>query len=391
MVSLGALLLAGCNSAGTIDVDAPRVTVPEAAPRGALYGRLLHSDGTSVPGGSVSLFQRGEDDAASTAVKFLSLGLACLDSAAELCSDATAAVVSNDGLWYVAEDDVRPGKEVVVTATGPALPGTQATGPVAQVRVAEGPDPQRVPDLVLWEPVVELNTVGSDLQVTWPALAEVPAGSSPTYDVLVEPTGDFAPGPVAAVRQSSETSARLPGWRTEDRSARISVIARTARGRAEFVYTSPATVSRGGPVPLSRGKSCAAERRGVLVAALQPCLITDGDLNLNQQVRLPGECRVDRSGCQPPAHRRVCVDLGRSTPVSLVVVRTPFLAVDQTVELSRDGRDFVSYGPIGDDRFDSSDVFPVPVSPPASARYACVRSDDYGLSGASLNEVSVWG
>ncbi|KRA29793.1 MULTISPECIES: hypothetical protein [unclassified Nocardioides] len=383
-----ALLVTACTTSGEPSPPpAPAVVVPSAVPAGAVYGRLLDGSGKSVPGGAVTLTQPFDDNIVLLSGRLISLGVFCLIPDAGLCPTSHRADLTDNGLWSVPAGDVEEGKALTL---GGQRPGTSTgTGALTTVSVPNGPDPQRVPDLVLWEPEVTLTPVARGTRVTWPRLTG-PRGRKARYAVYVT-TGEPAfAKPVEVASGLRRTSAVVAGWVTEDQPMRVTVIASTKRGRAVFVHTSPSVAATGTAVPVSRGRPCSADKGGRQVRAVGTCGLTDGDLSSHVQVRLKGECDVDTSGCRPRSHHRICVDLGRARPVSRVVVRTPFLAVDQVVELSRDGRTFTTQGRLGDVGADDARVFAVPVRPAATARFACIRSDAYGYAGATTAEISVW-
>lgn len=382
-----ALLLAACTTSGEPPSEpSPAVAVPSANPAGAVYGRLLDADGRSVPGATVTLTQPFDDNIVLLSVRLISLGVFCLIPDAGLCPTAHRAALADNGLWSVPAGDVEADKALTVSGQRPSRSGRGAS---VAVSVPNRADPQRVPDLVLWEPKLTLTPVARGTRVTWPRLTG-PMGKAVRYAVYVT-TGDpsFAK-PVEVASGLRRTSAVVAGWVTEDQPMRVTVIASTKRGRAAFVHTSPSADAAGASVPVSRGRPCTSDKGGRQMQGEGTCGLTDGDLASHVQVRLPGECDISDSACRPPTHRRICVDLGRARPVSRVVVRTPFLAVDQVVELSRDGRSFTSEGRLGDVGADDARVFSVPVRPATRARFACIRSDAYGYSGATTAEISVW-
>ncbi|WP_182378874.1 hypothetical protein [Nocardioides sp. WS12] len=383
LLAATALLLAACTT--TDDPSrppAPAVVVPSAVPAGAVHGRLLDSSGKSVPGGSVTLTQPFDDNIVLLSVRLISLGVFCLIPDAGLCPTSHRADLADNGLWSVPASEVEQGKAMTMSGQRPG-------GASAAVSVPNGTDPQRAPDLVLWEPKVALTPVAGGTRVTWPRLTG-PQGKAVRYAVYVT-TGEPAfAKPVEVASGLRRTSAMVAGWVTEDQAMRVSVVASTKRGRAAFVYTAPSAVATAKAVPVSRGRPCTTDRGGRQVRGEGACGLTDGDLDSHVQVRLSGECDINDSACRPPSHRRICVDLGRALKVSRVVVRTPFLAVDQVVELSPDGRRFATEGRLGDVGADDARVISVPIRPATMARFACIRSDAYGYSGATTSEISVW-
>lgn len=307
-----ALVLSACTTTrgSPASPTAPVVPVPEARPAGGAYGRLMDASGHSVPGGAVTLTQPFDDNIVLLSVRLVSLGMFCLIPDAGLCPSAHGADVSDDGLWSVPADEVEPGKAITLGGHGLAPEGGMAA--FTSVSVPNGRAPVHVPDIVLWQP--DLRVSGD--AVSWPALTGVPHGRRVRYDVYVVPDAGAGavgePEPVRVATGLRRTRAVVPGWQVEDKAYRLTVVASTRRGRAAYVYTSPSASGTGTSTPLSRGRPCSTDRGGRQVAAAGTCPLTDGDLVSHEQVRLRGECSVDRSSCRPPHHTRICVDLGRS-------------------------------------------------------------------------------
>lgn len=384
------LALSACTTTGGSPASptAPAVEVPEAVAAGAVYGRLMDADGRSVPGGSVTLSQPFDDNIVLFSVRLVSLGLFCLIPDAELCPSFHGADVSDDGLWSVPAEDVEPGK--ALTLSGHGIEPENGTGAHTSVAVPNGAAPFRVPDIVLWQPQVRVTPAAGGARVSWPRLAGVPHGRGVRYAVAVTTDDSSIDEPVLVGRGLRRTRAVVPGWQVEDQPFRVTVVAATRRGKAAYVYTSPSTSGAGAAVPISRGRPCSTDRRGRLRPSVGACPLTDGDLDSHEQVRLRGECDINTSGCRAERHTRICVDLGRVRTVNRVVARSPFLAVDQVVETSLDGRSFTRRGAFADTPDgDASGVFVVTV-PAARARWVCARSEDYGYAGAHLSEISAW-
>jgi hypothetical protein len=130
---------------------------------------------------------------------------------------------------------------------------------------------------------------------------------------------------------------------------------------------------------------------------VSPCPITDGDVEwATAGVRLPTDCDPDASPepdatpepdarCTAPEHPRVCVVLPEPREVSLVVLRTPFNPVGQTVELLDAEQRTVRSRAVEGEAFE--EVYPVRFTKPAETHLVCVR-DPSGSSG--LSEVAVW-
>jgi hypothetical protein len=284
---------------------------------------------------------------------------------------------------------VRPGLRSVVTAVLAPLDRGQWTGPETSAALEDGPDPQEVPDLFSWEPRLFFASGGGDLRIRWPALDVGPQTWAVEYTVeaVLADTGL----PVVRVAGPQESTAAVIDARPfEDAGYQVVVVARTSAaidGRVvELTYRSGSrqVPVRAGAAP-SRGRPCLTDDlRGVL-HAVEPCPLTDGDFRLHQQVSFPA-CPEDGSECVQ-THQRQCVNLGASRPVSLVVYRTHFPYVQAVVELSADGRRFISPGPPATPADRGMEIVSVPVDPPQPATIACVRGP---FTGAALQELSVW-
>ncbi len=373
-----ALALALALAACTERAYPPAVRVPDAEPAGAAYGRLLDGDGMSVPGGRVRMSQPYDSDFLTTAFAVVSLGLLCLFPG--VCSAAEfSAKLSDDGLWQIGPENIEPEKPL--TFTGQA-PRTQSGGGAStSVTVAQGAVPQRVPDIVLWQPALDLADTAGGVLLSWPELDGVPRGEQVRYEArVVTPGLRLSPTTDQATR-----TARISRWQLEDPATALHITALTRRGEAAYSYLAPALLPDDAPVPPSRDRACLAQRGPELVAVAGSCSLTDGDLDDREELTLPGDCDRSEPECVIPDHPRICIDLGERRRVRAVVIRESGIFADESrVELSRDGLTFTSIGRLSDEDFI---VTRAPRG--ATARYACLSHPE-GLSGWEFGEVSVW-
>jgi hypothetical protein len=368
------IALGGC--AGET-VPAPETT----GPSGALYGRVIDTRGEVVTDADVSLFQLSSDDKVRTGFAMLSLGLFCLSPG--FCPAPVNAELSSQGYYSFPERVMKETPGLALTATRPAN-DDQRTSASVSVALRDGRDPQRAPDLVLWEPEVQAGEQGTSAKVSWPRLsAAAPHGPDVSYSVWVRALDSSASeqrvaGPVKG------TSATFDLRPYEDQPTEVTVLASTKAAvdghEVELGYRSAGHELPLLEAPPSRDKRCLADGKPVKA----PCALTDGDLDTHSEILASGECSVDTRTCEPVTHERLCVDLGQAREVSLIVFRTPFElgAEDIRVEVSSDGRSFDTVG-----RGKEQQVVAVPVRPARSARFACVHDK---FSGHQLSELSVW-
>ncbi|MGH2721628.1 MAG: hypothetical protein ACRDJO_08500 [Actinomycetota bacterium] len=208
-----------------------------------------------------------------------------------------------------------------------------------------------------------------------------------TLDAVLDRTGTPL---VRVAGPTRSTEARIDARQFEDGRFHFAVTAETKvaiDGRdVEFAYRSGshrAPVAAGAPP--SRGRPCLTDDPGGTLHAVDPCPLTDGDLDRHEQVSHP-PCAPGAADCTQ-THQRVCVDLGAARPVGLVVYRTPFLYDKALVELSADGRRFVGAGRPETRGRGNTEVFAVTIDPAKTAKVVCLR---HQFSGAALRELSVW-
>lgn len=381
----GAVRLAAALSALVLALTActGETVGPAADPTtGALYGKVLDTNGEIVTDANVSLYQITDDEKVSQgfAVVF-SLGLLC--AVPGVCPAPVHAELSSKGYYSFPKDVMKQTPDLAVTASRPESEAG-LSGASTSLTLPDGKDPQEAPDLLLWEPGLRIERHGSRATVRWPRLpADAVQGSDVKYTVWVRGIGSTeSPEQVTDPLGATSTTVDLRTY--EDQPTEVLVTASTKASVAGH-EVKLGYQSAGGELPLldappSRGKRCLADGKPVK----EPCALTDGDLDSHSEILAAGECSVDTQTCEPVTHERLCVDLGRTRKVSMVVFRTPFElgAEDIRVEVSSDGRTFSTVG-----RGREQQVVAVPVRPARSARFACVHDE---FSGHQLSELSVW-
>ncbi|MEV0273803.1 hypothetical protein AB0H43_33945 [Hamadaea sp. NPDC050747] len=374
LVFLTVLLLAGCAYQDMPSAPEPTGPAPEPVPSGVLYGRVLRQDGRAATRSTVQAYQVSDEDTVRTGFAMFSLGLFCLVPG--FCPSPVPAKVGDGGRFAFPAEKIKPVKHITVTARHAAEDG-QLAG--AEVAVSLEHDPgtqQRVPDLRYWEPPVRVDGSGDRVTVSWP---ELPGGAEYALWTLAE---RGQPQPTGVTTRSTRAVLDLRPY--EDQPTAVIVVA----SAKNFLYRAGSVALPAGSVPPSRGAGCLVGDAGkALVRAVSPCALTDGDLTTNAEVRTP--CPDAASACPQPTRHRICVDLATARSVSLVVYRTPFLSDGTIVELSTDGKRFRSVGHTAREAA-SDDVQVTRISPPITARLACVRNDRFGFAGSVLDEISVW-
>lgn len=381
---LAVALLAGCTVPGIPNQPEPARSAPEPVRSGVLYGRVLRQDGRPATQSTVEAYQLSNADKARVGLAVVSLGFFCLLPG--FCPSPVSATVNDDGGYAFPAAKIKNAPNITVTAKHAPGPG-QSLGPEV-VAGFDHPDgtQQRVPDLRYWEPKITVRHTGTNATVTWTALKP-----GADYSLWTVDTGDVAGQPQPTGIHTRGTGASVDLRPYEDKPHALIVVAQTtatAAGQtASLAYHTGSVALPAAGAPPSRGRPClVGDPRAPLVAAAQPCPLTDGDLDTNAAVPVP--CPSAASACPDPTRHRICVDLGRSRPVSLVVYRTPFLTTDTTVELSVDRVTFRTVG--RPPAPDGSDIQPTRVDPPVPATLICVRDDRFGFAGASLDEISAW-
>ncbi|WP_020573666.1 hypothetical protein [Actinopolymorpha alba] len=377
---LAALMLAACTGE---TVPAPRST----GPSGALYGQVIAADGGPATDAEVRMFQMTRDDKVRTGVAVFSLGLFCL--APGFCPTPVNAKVSSQGAYSFPTRVMKETRDLTVTATEPSS-DDDTSAMSTSVSFVRRSAPQRAPDLVLWQPRVEVETSGERASVSWSRLGDAPHGPRITYTVGVRRKSSGSGELQQLGAQSTRTTSSFDLRPYEDEPTELIVAAGTKASvdgeEVELAYRSAGHDLPLGTAPPSRERPCLVDDPdGGLRPAKAPCPLTDGEFDNHAEVLAPGECSVDTRTCEATSHRRLCVDLGTPRQVSLIVFRTPFtLGSDEIrAEVSRDGRHFVTVGAGQNDQ----EIVPIEVKPQRTARIVCLRGS---FSGNLFQELSVW-
>lgn len=369
------------------------VAVPQ--PTGVLYGRVMHDDGASAPRSSVEVAVTDRNTLGTVLAAVGTLGLACFIPT--LCEPVRTRP-DGQGLWSLDQEELEGAPGLRVTAQlgsdGPA------SGPSTMISLPASDEvPRRIPDLIYWDPELDVTDRDGRIDVGWPS--NVPTGETFTYTTAVVETRGHAPGTHVVTEDATATTARVDARVYADVPSELQVIARTT---TRFDDEDLDTAYHSAAVPLpeltppSRDAACLAEdaKSGRLEPAVSPCPLTDGNTEDRNPVMLPTDCAADSTAsaapeCERPDHPRTCVRLPEPRDVSLVVLRSPFsVSGDDVIELL-DADHRVVHSTPGQDsgRMEySHDLHPVHLEQPVRAALVCTHN---GRGTAlSLTELSVW-
>lgn len=217
----------------------PTTPAVEPPAQGALYGRVMHASGTAAPRAAVGVRQW---EAGQLLGLVATAGLSCTVGA---CAEPKYVKQTAEGTYSFPPEMVRE-KQVSVVAEW----GDQ--GVSAEVFIDNDDDPQRVPDLVLWEPDLGMRRIGGDVLVSWPR--QKPGA---VYTIFSKNGGQVSPPTLG-------TSRLVPDWRIE---GDLFVEVRSVDDDVKYLHRSAAE-----PVP--------AGRRGFVSGRVQlagrDCVATQG-------------------------------------------------------------------------------------------------------------------
>jgi hypothetical protein len=365
-LGLALLLAAGACTASKVNPGAV-VTVT---------GSVQDADGRPAAGTQVLLFKEGDLGEVVTGliVAIGTLGIACFtQQAPSFCARARRATSDSGGNFsFRLKGSDTQGS--VGNADNFDLLVRQGTG--VRFRIQQ---PQlTVPALRPWGAGLEVATRadGAPTSVRWPPLPS--DYGSATY--LVNFVDATAQRPVWGQPRASSPS-QLDPRVLEDRQGRIEVDATTRQAGPDtsfdFTYRSQQVPFRGPGAPPSRGAACSTAAEGQPPTPLRPCPLTDGDLFTGASLAGGPAC----TGCTPPAHDSVYLDLGTSRALSLIVVRG-----SNTTLIVETSDDAVTWSTIGSVTGNPASLAPARTG---RARYVRVRSPS-GLDLSGLSEISVW-
>ncbi|GLZ29903.1 hypothetical protein Lesp02_20930 [Lentzea sp. NBRC 105346] len=210
------LLLTACSEPPRYDGPEPTTPAPEPPAQGALYGRVIHESGTGAPRAAVGL--RQWTDGEVFALLFTS-GLSCVIT----CPQADYVKQTPEGAYSFPTEKVQ-GKELSIVAQYPG-------GAEAEVFFEKSASPQRVPDLVLWEPRPQVKKIGNYALVSWPNRK----GS--TFTVYADKNGQVS-------RPTRGTARLVPDWRL---GSDVYVRAASKDGDVKYLHRTIAV-----PAPVTR-------------------------------------------------------------------------------------------------------------------------------------------
>jgi hypothetical protein len=293
VMAIAVLALVGCSERSRVD--------PNAAVR--VHGTAVDTDGTSLADRPVRLGSGIGTDTAVAAV--VTLGLSCAGGGCTGRVEDTTT--SSDGSWSFTvrgrETQSTFGEALTQLVSTSAAPrGAQVSGASAWARFRVQRVDVALPALRLVDPHLGLAIRGHDVATTWTPVKPGP------YELTFE-TGDRVPVWRAT---SGAPSSTIDERILEDTAGRAVVGASTtdqiAGSRVALGWRSPgvAYASSVGAPP-SRGRPCTFETSTPPRGANESCELTDGDL-------------VAPASMSPGA-TAVVIDLGRSVPAQLAVVR----------------------------------------------------------------------
>ncbi|MFS8096393.1 hypothetical protein LFM09_04565 [Lentzea alba] len=215
------MMLAACTTTPTPRYDGAEPTTPAVEPpvQGALYGRVMHASGTGAPRAAVGVRQWEDGQLLGLLV---TAGLSCAVGA---CAEPKYVKQTPEGTYSFPPEMVREKQISVVAEWGDR-------GVSAEVFFKNENDPQRVPDLVLWEPDLKMHRYGDTL-VTWPRHSP-----GAVYTIYSQNGGQVSP-------PTTGTARLVPDWRVE---GDLWVEARTVDGDVKYLHRSarkPVAAKRG--------------------------------------------------------------------------------------------------------------------------------------------------
>jgi hypothetical protein len=322
----------------------------------------------------------------------VSIGLSCLEQQFSACKSRSVTTASTDGTFAFSlkgSDTQDSFGDAAVLDLVTALPrtGDELAGPGLntrfQVQAVHVTEP-----LNMWEPNVSVAASGGQVLARW---TEPPAS-------LFPPEADLGTMQRSVVFQGADAEdvwtahghaggAELDARLLEDSTGGVVVFSSVAniklppaRGTDVEVQARSARyayASRAG-VPASRGKPCSVPGPDGKAVLQSPCTLTDGRFGPTFAYRA---CSGQQSCAEP---KTVTFDLGRTIPVTLIVVRG--CGTTCTAEASTDNTTWRSVGTSTSSGQEPSRDVAMPVAG-AAARFVRITSDG-GLS--EMREVSIW-
>ncbi|MDT7785274.1 MAG: hypothetical protein QOF58_3693 [Pseudonocardiales bacterium] len=198
----------------------PTTPAVEPPAQGALYGRVMHATGTAAPRAAVGVRQWTLGDLYGLVV---TAGLSCAFGA---CAEPKYVKQTPEGTYSFPPEMVKERQLSVVAEWGDK-------GVSAEVFFKNEDDPQRVPDLLLWEPELKQRRIGDDVLVSWPRFEP-----GAVYTLYSKRDGQISAPTLG-------TSRLVPGWRVD---GELFVEARTAAKSVKYVHRTarfPAPAGRG--------------------------------------------------------------------------------------------------------------------------------------------------
>jgi hypothetical protein len=250
-----------------------------------------------------------------------SVGLACINGQADICSSFEESQSGSNGSYQFA----MRGAETQ-GSTGEALPFTVFAGcPGGNCAVASDFLIQRtqltIPTLKLWTDVGTLVDVGGNPQFGWPAIESSVGGSAADdYRVSIS-AGD---GTTIWLQDAQRATTTTVDPRvTQDLSGNWSVVAQRKQPRTgtDFTfdwYSSQQAYPNHNFIPLSRAADCFTQGANGMPSMLaRPCPVTDGNPATKFQPVSAPTCPMGQT-C--PVNNWILIDLGFAHPLALLVL-----------------------------------------------------------------------
>ncbi|MHB8512709.1 MAG: discoidin domain-containing protein [Actinomycetota bacterium] len=353
----------------------------------SITGSFLKQDGSPASGANVSLMRQA--DLAEGLAAFSSVGLECLADKRTLstCSHGTNSTLDSQGrfTFKLKGSDTQGflGNAATLDLTS-VLPrsGSEYDGAATTIRFQVQVDALEFP-LRFWQPTVDAVVNAQGVRVSWSELpSNVVPSSIPLSRLSYDVTFDTPQADGVWTQPAQQGSITVDPRVLEDSSGTLAVVAHANAvpvpdilGRAVDIILRSARFAYQGPAgaPESRGASCAMQLGDNSLVYQTQCTLTNG--TFDHLWFPPAQPSVGATG-QPAA----VIDLGRSKPVSFVVVRG--CSTGCAISISDDAHTWRQVvDPV------SVDNLAATIAGTPSARYVRVQ----GQSVTSLRQVSVWG
>lgn len=314
----------------------------------SLNGIVQTHNSAAVPNDKVKLI-RHPDPLQALGQLFVvigSVGLACINGQADICSSFEESQSGGDGSYQFALRGAD-----TQGSTGQALTFTVFAGcPGGNCAVASDFQIQRtklsIPPLQLWTEVGTLADVNGSPQFTWPTIeSSVGGAAADGYRVSIT----TADGAVIWLQDAQRaTTATVDPHVTQDLAGNWSVVAQRKQPGAgtDFTfdwYSSRQVYPNHNLIPLSRAADCFTQGADGMPARLaRPCPVTDGNPATKFQPVSPPTCPMGQT-C--PVNNWILIDLGFSHPLALLVLYDVAVSNGSSLLLVETSDDLMTWTP----------------------------------------------